>query len=291
MTRAHPGGQRVQRGRLGAKLRRLRLLAGLSGREIAAHVGMGQASVSRIENGQQVPSLPETMAWANAVGATPEQHSALTALVEAALNEVETWRARMRTEGLPAMQIDVRELEATANTLHVFQPTIVPGLLQTAEYARQVFTLSDVVGGGDYAGAVAARIERQQILYDKHRHFEFLLTETALRWRPGSAVLAAQLDRVASIATLDNVEVAVIPTNADMRAIPWCGFILYEDRVGDGQPFVTLETPHARLTVSDPGDVEIYGQQLALLRTSAVRGASALSLLAKLSEQSRPSDE
>ncbi|MGH4012621.1 MAG: helix-turn-helix domain-containing protein [Pseudonocardiaceae bacterium] len=281
------GQPRVQRARLGAELRRLRLLAGLSGREVARRLGIGHASVSRIENAQQVPSLPEVNAWADAVGATSETRALLTTLVEAALNEVETWRSRLRA-GLPGMQADVRQLEATAATLRKVLPTIVPGLLQTAEYARRVFELVDVLGDSDYAAAVAERMQRQQILYDPAHQFEFLITEAALRWRPGPPrLLAAQLDHIRSASTLDNVTLGLIPADAQMRAVPWCGFTLYEDRADDQTPFVAMETAHAGLIVSDPADVAIYRKQLELLRESCVFGDEARDMLTRIAHEQR----
>ncbi|MGH3320567.1 MAG: helix-turn-helix domain-containing protein [Streptosporangiaceae bacterium] len=285
MSDPQPLVRHVQRARLGAELRRLRLLAGLSGRKLAAHIGIGQASVSRIENAQAVPSLPEVMAWADAVGASEESRAVLVGLTESALNEVEAWRTSQQA-GMPALQADVAALEATAQTLRIFQPTIVPGLLQTAEYARQVFTASDVTGRGEYAPAVAARVERQQILYESGRVFEFVLTEPALRWRAGPpSVLRPQLDRVVTVSTLDNVSVGVIPIGTTTPVIPWVGFNLYENRTDDDRSFVTIETPHARVTVSDPEDVRIYQAHMGQLRRVAVWGDDARSLLARMSRE------
>lgn len=268
---------RIQRTRLGSELRRLRRLAGLSGKELASQVGIGQASVSRIEAGQTVPSLPQVTAWAEATSASAGARAALTALTEAALNEVETWRVRIPRDGLPAMQEDVRTLEETADTIRIFQPAIVPALLQTAEYARHVFKVSDVTGAADHAAAAAIRLERQQLLHDESHEFEFVLTEGALRWPPGpAAMIAAQLDRIATISTLSNVTVRVIADGTELHAIPWCGFNIYENRRDAQQPIVTIELPHARLTVTDEADVATYRDQLALLRRSAAHGKDAV---------------
>ncbi|MGH3812655.1 MAG: DUF5753 domain-containing protein [Pseudonocardiaceae bacterium] len=281
------GQPRVQRARLGAELRRLRLLAGLSGREVARRLGIGHASVSRIEHAHQVPSLPEVNVWADAVDASEETRALLVTLVVAALNEVETWRSRLRA-GLHAMQADVRQLEASTATHRSFTSEIVPGLLQTAEYARRVFELVDVLGDSDYAAAVAERMQRQQILYDQAHQFEFLITEAALRWRPGPPrLLAAQLDHIRSASTLDNVTLGLIPTDVEMRAVPWCGFTLYEDRADDQPPFVAIETAHAGLIVSDPADVAIYGKQLELLRESASYGDEARDILTRIAHEQR----
>lgn len=298
MTDPPPSKQRVQRTRLGTRLRQLRMLAGLSGRELAQRIGISQATVSRIENAHSVPSLPQVDAWAEATSASAEARDELVMLTESALNEVialteealdevQRWRARQQQAGLPAMQADVRMLEASTRTKRHFQSSLVPGLLQTAEYARRVFALTDVLGEGGYGQAVAARLERQEALYDEARRFEFVLTEAALRWRPGSAaMLAIQLDRLASLATLQSVSLGVIPAGARIRTVPWCGFVLHEDRE-DNEPFVTLELPHAGLTVTEPSDVEIYRKEFELLRESAVFDDEARELLERISREVR----
>lgn len=141
---------------------------------------------------------------------------------------------------------------------------------------------SDLTGGQDYASAVQRRLDRQQILYEEEHTFEFILTEAALRWRPGPpSVLIAQLDRVASLATLSNVAVSVLPLNVETRAIPWHGFTLNED-VEDDEPYVQVETIHAYLTVAEPEDVALYRRQFAVLRESAASGQNASDFLAAL---------
>ena len=127
----------------------------------------------------------------------------------------------------------MRGLESTARTLRNFQPGIVPGLLQTAEYAAASWA-SPTDDTADIGAAVAARLARQQSLHDPDRRFEFLMTEAALRFRPGPReVLTAQLDHLAAVVTLEKITFGVIPADAEMHAITRCGFILYEDRIDD----------------------------------------------------------
>jgi transcriptional regulator with XRE-family HTH domain len=166
------GSPHAQRQRLGAELRRLRRLSGLSGRDLGRQIGSSQAHVSRVESGQAFPPLPQVAAWAEAVDAPGDARAMLTALTEAALNEVDSWRARYGA-GLSAMQQDIGMLEADAGISRHFQPAIVPRLLQTAEYAKRVFEITDVRDWGDHTSAVAARIERQQVLYRPGKRFEF----------------------------------------------------------------------------------------------------------------------
>ncbi len=265
------------RERLGQELQRVRVLAGLSGARIAAALGISQSTVSRIERGDSVPSLAQVTAWADAAGAGEERRALVLALAEQAVNEVITHAERL-SDGLPFIQDSVHELEATARTLRHFQPCIIPGLLQTAAYARRILAMADP--SADLGQAVAARMARQAILYDPDRTLEFVLTEQALRFRPGSGdVLPAQLGHLASVATLETVSLGVIPADAEMHAITRCGFIVYEDRADGRSPFAFTETPHASLSASDPADVQVYRDQLAAFRRSAVYGTEATEIV------------
>jgi transcriptional regulator with XRE-family HTH domain len=262
---------RTPRQCLGAELRRLRTLAGLSGRQVARRTELSQSRVSRIERGDVLASVPELTRWLEQVGAV-DRLGQLVAATEAALNDTDNWHEFMRADTFADMQEAVQQREAVARTQRSFLPTLVPGLLQTAEYARLVFIASDLTGAQDHAAAVQRRIDRQQVLYEQGHSFEFILTEAALRWRPGpKQVLIAQLDRIASLATLSNVSIGVIPLDAETQAIPWHGFTLNED-VDDEDPYVQVETIHAYLTISRPDDVELYRRQFAVLRKAARTG-------------------
>jgi hypothetical protein len=240
---------------------------------------VSQKTISRFERGDSLPSMPQVAAWARATSAGADRLTVLTGLLEAAVNEVATFRDKL-ADGLVAVQLEVRELEASAGTVRNFQTGIIPGLLQTADYARHVLDMANINDDTNIAAAVAARLERQQALHDKSRRFEFLMTEAALRWRPGPPeLLAAQLDHVAALATLDTIELGVIPMDAEMHAITRCSFIVYEDRTDGRPPVVAVETPHASLYASDAADVELYRDQLALFRQSAIYGAEALDFI------------
>ncbi len=256
-------------------------MAGVSGRQLAQRTGMSQSRVSRIERGEAIASIPELTQWLDQAGAA-DRLAQLTAATEAALNETDSWHEFMQAESFANMQERVQRQELTARTQLSFQTSLVPGLLQTAEYARLVFIASDLTGEQDYAAAVQRRLDRQQVLYDQSHRFEFILTEAALRWRPGPReLLIAQLDRIASLATLSNLTIGVIPLDVEAHAIPWHGFTLNEDVV-DGEPFVQVETMHAYLTVERPEDVDVYRRQYDVLRGSAAMGQQLADFLSSL---------
>jgi transcriptional regulator with XRE-family HTH domain len=240
------------REQLGSNLRNLRLRAGLSGDQLAAQTGLSQPKVSRIETGKSLPSVDEVRAWAGATGASQDELTQLAGLLESLATSTTSWRILHRL-GLAETQREIAELERQAKRLLTFQPVMVPGLLQIADYARRVIEMA--YQPGDVAKAVAARMERQSILYDQTKQFEFLVTESALRWWPGPAdMMRAQLDRLLSVASLPNVTLSIVPLGE--ASIPFLHpFVIWELKA---EALVTAETYSVELTVQDPVDVERY---------------------------------
>jgi Domain of unknown function (DUF5753) len=129
---------------------------------------------------------------------------------------------------------------------------MVPGLLQTADYARRL--LETAYEPGDVGRAVAARLERQSILYDQAKRFDFLITESALRWRPQGIDMRPQVDRLISVASLPNVTLAVAPQGES--PIPYLHpFVIWQLPEGT---MVSVETYSAELWVHEAADVARY---------------------------------
>lgn len=276
----HPFGElTAQRKQLGAELRRLRVNAGISGEEIAARMGISQSRVSRIELGQQSVAPGTVEQWAKAVGAADTDLANLVELAEAAATQAIAWGRR----GLASLQHFSQDLEATAATIRNFHPTLVPGLLQVPEYARIVFTAGNPPGRPDIPAAIAARMERQAILYDNSKHIEFVMPEAALRWRIGPVgVIRSQLDRIHSIAALENVVIGVIPQAVETGVWHEHAFNIFDDRGDVGGAVVHVETLTSAVTVTDPADVEAYQTAFRQLRQVAVTGAEAQALVRQL---------
>lgn len=268
------------RRRLAAELRRLRDQAGLSGRQLAEQVGISQSKISRIESGASVPTRPEVTAWAAATRAPAPTGELLLILTDNAYTEVHPWTAALH--GRSHLQGDIHEIENRAQVKLVYEPSIVPGLLQVAEYARRVFTMfQPSYAPLDLPEAVAGRLDRQVALFDPAMRFEFVITEAALRWRVApTGVMLAQLDRIRSVASLENVSIGLIPQASRARTHAPHGFVLFEGLGGEGEALVMVETVHANLTVSEPAQVALYRKQWSALQRQAVCGAAALDLLA-----------
>jgi transcriptional regulator with XRE-family HTH domain len=272
------GELRTERRRLAAELVRLRDQAGLSGRELARQIGISQSKVSRIEAGMTLPSLPEVTAWADAVGTNVETRTRLQSLTEAAFIEVHSWRSLLR--GRPHLQDAIGRREAAARHVLTFQPSIVPGLLQTADYAARVFSMFQIPYAEDNkAVAVAGRLHRQAVLH-QGGNFEFLVTEAALRWRPGSRrLLVTQLKQIAKLSALESVSIGVIPLDVPATAAIPHGFVIYGD---DDDAYVTVEAVHANVDVTEPADIALYRDQWKQLGRMAVFGAEVQQILMTL---------
>ena len=283
---SHPFGElSAQRRDLGAALRRLRVAAGLSGEQIAERAGISQSRVSRIELGQQSVPVAVAETWARAAGATGQDLAAVTELAEAAATQATSWR-KAAARGLVKLQQDSRQAEASAATILNYQPLGIPGLLQVPEYSRRLLAAGyPPRSPQEVAAAVKARMDRQVILYDENRHFEFVMGAAALYWRPGPAsLMRAQLDRVSAVTALANVTVSVIPLGAEVTGV-WCdhSFNILDDPAEGHDPFVHVETLSAPLNVTDPADVAAYREAFSRLQDAAVTGEDARRLITEAS--------
>jgi transcriptional regulator with XRE-family HTH domain len=255
------------REQLAASLRALRQRAGLTGEQLAGQTGLSQPKVSRIETGRSLPNLEEVRVWARVTGASEEELGELAALLEQLATSATSWRILHRL-GLAGKQQEIQELERQASRITTFQPVMVPGLLQTADYARRV--IETAYQPGDIGRAVAGRLERQAILYDQTKRFDFLITESALRWRPRGVDMRPQLDRLISVASLPNVTLAVVPQGEAL--IPHLHpFVLWEVEEGT---IVSVETYSAELWVREAADVARYYEVWERVSVSSVVGAS-----------------
>ena len=113
---------------LGAELRRARTAAGFSSQEsLAARIGFDRSVVTKAENGQRPPSDEVLAAWCEACGLDPDFYGRLAVLARRGEGPVPRWFE------------DFLRAESEAHTLRIWQPLIIPGLLQTPDYARALF--------------------------------------------------------------------------------------------------------------------------------------------------------
>lgn len=272
---------------LAAALRDLRTRAGLSTYELAERLGWSQSKASKMERGQTAADPGDVAAWARATGTDADTAAGLVTLAEAASNQMRSWQA-VHGQGLASRQREIAEINTAMTRHREFAPDVVPGLLQTPPYAIRVLELADVSGRGGVPEAVAERMNRQAILYDPARSFEFVLTEGALRYRAGPReVLHGQAEKIISVMPLPNVTVSVIPFTATPSALFVSGFVIYD--LPDN-PVVLVEILSRELQLRTAWDLRLYEETFARLRDSAVTGPVAEDLIrdAMLSHNESP---
>ncbi|MGA5700790.1 helix-turn-helix domain-containing protein [Peterkaempfera bronchialis] len=236
---------------LGAALRALRRASGKEAKVVARSAVMSTAKLSKIENGRVAPATADVERILTALDVSPEIKAEYLAVARAQATEATAWRL-FRRMGYHKKQEQIRALESSMTLLRLFQPSLVPGLLQTPEYIRAVLEPKGLTDE-QLSRTVSARIERQRVLYDTSKALHFVVTEPVLRWRLlPPAMMAGQLDRIVSVSRLPNVDVRVVPLDAPQRDVPGHSFVIRDDRV------VTVETTHAEVVVTDPRDVSLY---------------------------------
>ncbi len=152
-----------------------------------------------------------------------------------------------------------------------------PGLLETAEYARQLF-VGLATPGADVGAQTAKRLERQQILYGDGRQFRFLIAEPALLWSPAPGLMPAQPDRLLSVSTLAVVELRILPTPG-VGAFPRHSFVYHVPEDDEADPFVTGELLHTEFSVRQENDVQRYHDLWDALWDESASGTKATEII------------
>jgi len=282
MASKTPGGAAVtQRQRLGSKLRALRELAGLRNEDLAAELTLSPATVSRIESGDRLARLSEIDVWVRVTGAATIARDELVSLAEAAANQISPWQSRLRA-GVDQTQRETAELEATAVTIRCYDHAVVPGLLQVREYAQLVFEMADV-GDKGTPGKVEGRMHRQAVLLDQSKQFLILITEAALRWRPGPVTLQTdQLRHIRAVMVLPNIQIGILPLRGQAKVIYPESFQIYADRTDDADTLVVVELVTDEVTISEPASVALYLREFDRLRARAVYDDIAHALIDRI---------
>ncbi|MFC4501285.1 MULTISPECIES: helix-turn-helix domain-containing protein [Streptomyces] len=264
---------------LGARLRVLRTEAGLTGAVLANLAGVGQPTVSKVENGRMVPSVDVLGRLSRALDldeSTAREVRDLLVAVEAAPNAIEA-----SGEAVPAAS-SLDEVARSARLIRSFQCVVLPAMLQSAEYARYVFDSAPNVTPEAVGRAVAARVERQSLLYEPGRESVFVLTEGVLRTWPGTpALMLAQLDRLLAVESLSTVRLGVIPWRQPVPAMPRHGFTLCD------RSAVVVETFRGERILDGSAELAAYEDEFSRFEAAATFGADVRELLLQVMKDFR----
>ncbi|WP_230414885.1 helix-turn-helix domain-containing protein [Micromonospora tarapacensis] len=261
---------------LGVRLREIRKDAGLTGRALADHCRWHYTKISKLEHGTQTPSEADMRAWCQACGAE-DQIPDLVATVRAIESMYIEWQRQLRA-GLKQTHVSSVPMYERTKLFRGYENTVIPGLFHTAEYAAAIFEFwADFLDlPNDTEAAVAARMERQKVLYTGDRRFVFVLEEQTLRTRVGGTdVMLGQLDRVLAVMSLPRVSLGIIPAAGERKCLAQGSFWIFDERM------VQIETMSAGLEVTQPREIAVYSRAFALLQASAVVGKPAREIISR----------
>ena len=263
---------------LGARLRRLRKSAELTGQALADATGQHFTRVSRIENGVQAPTERNIRDWCVACGAEdqiPDLIATAQAVETAYLEWARQSRAGMRRLGTLH---SIATYQRTT-TFRIHEPLVLPGIFQTEAYIRQMLTFwyEFLDAPDDTDATVAMKAERTAIALRPGKRIAVVLGEQALRTRYGTpAEHADQLTHLLSLMRLPFVSVGIIPADAQRQAIATLGFWIFDNNA------VALETPTAAIKVTRPREVALYVAMFNHLHNQASYGHDAGQLVANV---------
>lgn len=270
-------------------LRRLRETAGLTQAQAVQNASpvagpdgqprkLTQSLLSKFESGFIVPSREQADALADVYAAGADERAALHAGDREADREhrrVATYRPRAAR-----VQREYAELERDSIRVTTFTPTVVPGLLQTDEYAT-------ALAAGELTGEhleqwLTARRARRAILSEPGREFTQIVTAGALLWGLGDReVMRRQLEHLAAwTQTTRNLALGVVPPATIAAFTVANGFDLYERP--EHPPRVIVGTQATVSILDDPGDVALYTDLVTRLRRLAWWGDDARVVLSQL---------
>ena len=262
---------------LGARLREIRQDAHLTGRALANRCGWHFTKVSKLEHGTQNPSEDDLQQWCQACNAV-DQLPDLIATVRTIESMYVEWRRSLHSGMKHGQKARIPLYERT-KLFRVYEPGLIPRLLQTAEYASAVIAhvieLDQIPN--DLEEAVAARMERQHVLHTGDRRFLVVLEEQALRTRVGedAAIMAGQLNRLGTIMSEHRISLGIIPSTGRRHTWLSVGFWIFD------QHTVHIDTPSAELTITQRSEITVFEKKFARHQKSALYGQKARDLINK----------
>ena len=282
-------GPAVRRRKLGAELRALRAGARLTSGEAARLVGWHQSKVSRIETGASGVKPADVRLLLDAYGVEdPQQRELLLVLAGSEhIGERHHWWHAYRGV-LPPAYRDFISLESQANRMRTLETSVVPGLLQTPDYARAVTRAA--VGGGlgeldeRLEALVQVRLARQDVLRSQPPlELSAVLDEAVLhREVGGPEVMERQLERLLTAGRLPQVRLQVLPFGTGAHIGITGPFVIFSfPRISD-LDVVVLDHLTSSLYLEGKEDLRAYTEAFSTLQIHALSPEDSLDYIAAI---------
>lgn len=284
-----PSSPVVRRQRLGAELRKLRRDLDMTGEQVISELGWpAQSKLTRIERGQSRQDLADVMNLLDLYGVTGADREKLIIIARDAADTRGWYRA---FAGMGARQRSYVELESGAARIREYQQFVIPGLLQTPEYARVRMESGRELYGEDLDQDIdtRAREARQRVLMrEMPPQYEAIIEECALRRAVAPpTIMQGQLRRLIEVSELPNVSIRILTLGAAVADfwVPHSAFSIYAFADPDDPTIVTLEALTSDLQLRDEEDVERYETVYQWASEAALSTGASTRLIRTLADQ------
>lgn len=269
----------VRRRRLALELRRLREAASLTCEEVAEKLECSASKISRMETGQVPVSPRDVRDLLEIYGASPALRKNLTQLARDA-----------RQKGWWDVYKDAIEphfatylgLESAATEIRTYEVGLIPGLLQTKEYAEAVIDAGMLTGPRGDAGRLAelAAARQPMLRTADPPQFWAVLDEAAVRRQVGGpAVMARQLEHLLEMARLPHVQIQLIPFAGGAHPAMGRSFVILSFGDSTVTDVVYLEDLTSALYLEDAAEVDRYNTSFDHLRAAALPFTDSAALI------------
>jgi transcriptional regulator with XRE-family HTH domain len=279
MARSSPT---VRRRRLGIELRRLREEAHLTIEQVAEQLECSDSKISRIENAQVRVTTRDVRDMAVMYGADPTLRDELLQIARDARKKG-WWH---NYADLPV--VPLAGLEAATHSMSMYSALLVPGLLQTEDYARSVFgALRPDLPNEEIERRVEFRMNRQSILTEPEPpELWVILDEAVLRRLVGGvATMRSQLDRLIELADYPKITLQVLPFSAGAHAGMDGPFeIIRFPEIADPD-VVYLEHPTADIYLEQPENIHRFTLLFDHLKASALNPTDSVSFVTTVAKE------
>lgn len=270
------------RRRLGMELRRLRDQAGVTIETVADRLGCSSSKISRIETGH--------------IGVSPRDATEMLAIYEvdpALAAELIQTAKDARQKGWwqaygTALTGAYVGFEQATSRIRGYEAQLIPGLLQTPDYATAVFTAARPnITIELLRSRLEVRSKRQSLLsLDDPVDFQVILDEAALRRVVGNAeIMSAQLGHMLEVAQEPNITVQVIPFSRGAHAGMEGTFVILEYSEGVYQDLVFVENAVGGLFLEKDVDLDRYRTLFGILQETALNAERSLELISERAKE------
>lgn len=267
---------------LGEGLRRALFDAGINGSEAARQLGWSSSRVSRLLSGKRGGSELDVATFLGVCRVTAEERDRLLDLCHE--QNTPGW-LQQHGARLPKQLRTLIDHENKATAISDFESMIVPGLLQTGDYARAVIGQSANVPTEEIEDRVAARLARQALFTRRPPvQFTFFIQESVLRTPVGGrAVMSDQLHHLLRMAVRSYLALRVVPTAIGAHAAAAGSFRLME--FTEFRPVAYVESETSSLFLEKPVEITAYRNVLAALADTALDEGQSRDLIGNVASE------